>query len=97
MVYGDERPYNVCMIIPDFAALGRYARENRLPENSAQLIADTAIEPSPRQAAGNLRRKDKKAISSSLANPAASGEECARYRGSKNDCRRDHRVVRKAS
>jgi hypothetical protein len=50
------------------------------------------IEPSPRQAAGRVlpvtavlrsTGRIKKAISSSLANPAASGEECARYRGSK--------------
>mgnify|MGYP001820242992 CR=1 FL=1 len=41
-----------------------------------------SIEPSPRLAAGRVHRKDKKAISSSLPNPAASGGECARYRGS---------------
>ncbi len=49
------------------------------------------IDPSPRQAAEDvlpvtavLRNtvRIKKSIFSSLANPAASGEECARYRGS---------------
>ena len=44
MVYGDGRPYNVCMIVPDFAVLGKYARENRLPENPAQLVANTAVQ-----------------------------------------------------
>ena len=41
------------------------------------------IEPSPRQAAGRVHRNEKKSIFSSLANPAASGGECARYHGSK--------------
>ena len=50
------------------------------------------IEPSPRQAVGNvlpvaavLRStvRIKKSISNSLANPAGSSGECARYRGSK--------------
>ena len=43
MVYGDGRPYNVCMIVPDFTVLGKYARENRLPEIPAQLVAHTAV------------------------------------------------------
>ncbi len=44
MVYGDGRPYNVCMIVPDFAVLGKYAKENRLPEIPAQLVAHTAVQ-----------------------------------------------------
>ena len=44
MVYGDGRPYNVCMIVPDFAVLGKYARENQLPEEPAKLVADTAVQ-----------------------------------------------------
>jgi long-chain acyl-CoA synthetase len=44
MVYGDGRPYNVCMIVPDFAVLGKYARENQFPEEPAKLVADTAVQ-----------------------------------------------------
>ncbi len=44
MVYGDGRPYNVCMVVPDFAVLGKYARENRLPEEPAHLVAETAVQ-----------------------------------------------------
>ena len=44
MVYGDGQPYNVCMIVPDFAVLGKYARENRLPEIPAQLVAHTDVQ-----------------------------------------------------
>jgi hypothetical protein len=49
------------------------------------------IEPSPAASRGECSAcdggaaqhpKDKKSIFSSLANPAASGKECARYRGS---------------
>ena len=32
------------MIVPDFASLGTYAKENRLPEGPAQLAADTAVQ-----------------------------------------------------
>jgi long-chain acyl-CoA synthetase len=44
MVYGDGRPHIICMIVPDFASLGTYARENRLPEDPAQLVVDTAVQ-----------------------------------------------------
>ncbi len=44
MVYGDGRPYNVCMIVPDFAVLGKYARQNQLPEDPAQLVANPAVQ-----------------------------------------------------
>ena len=43
MVYGEGRPYNVCMIVPDFVVLGKYARENQLPENPASWVADSGI------------------------------------------------------
>jgi hypothetical protein len=56
---------------------------------SADLLhvksVEGGFEPSPRQAEGNLHRKDKKSIFSSLANPTASGGESARYRGSNID------------
>ena len=43
MVYGEGRPFNVCLIVPDFLVLGRYAKENQLPEDPRKLVADTAI------------------------------------------------------
>jgi long-chain acyl-CoA synthetase len=43
MIYGEGKPYNVCMIIPDFLVLQKYARENQLPEHPSQLVADTGI------------------------------------------------------
>lgn len=44
MVYGDGRPFNVCMIVPDFVVLGRYAREHQLPEDPARLVANPKIQ-----------------------------------------------------
>jgi long-chain acyl-CoA synthetase len=44
MVYGEGRPYNVCMIVPDFVVLGKYAREHQLAEGPAQLVADRDIQ-----------------------------------------------------
>ena len=44
MVYGEGRPFNVCMIVPDFAALSSYARQHKLPEDPAQLVADRKIQ-----------------------------------------------------
>ncbi|HPC46446.1 MAG TPA: long-chain fatty acid--CoA ligase, partial [Deltaproteobacteria bacterium] len=38
MVYGENRPYNVCIVVPDFAVLGRYAREHGLPEDPKELV-----------------------------------------------------------
>jgi long-chain acyl-CoA synthetase len=44
MVYGEGRPFNVCMIVPDFVALSSYARQHKLPEDPAQLVADRMIQ-----------------------------------------------------
>jgi long-chain acyl-CoA synthetase len=44
MIYGEGKPYNVCMIIPDFLVLAKYARENQLPEDPALLVADSGIQ-----------------------------------------------------
>ena len=44
MVYGEGRPYNVCMIVPDFQVLEKYARENQLPEDPSRLVADSGIQ-----------------------------------------------------
>ncbi len=52
------------------------------PKGRAGMNGAERIEPSPRQAAGNLHRKDKAPIFSSLAFSAASSGECARCSGS---------------
>jgi long-chain acyl-CoA synthetase len=44
MIYGEGRPYNVCIVVPDFEVLGKYARENRLPEDPQLLVADDRIQ-----------------------------------------------------
>ncbi|HOJ13981.1 MAG TPA: AMP-binding protein, partial [Deltaproteobacteria bacterium] len=38
MVYGENKPYNICIVIPDFAVLGKYARENGLPTEPEELV-----------------------------------------------------------
>jgi long-chain acyl-CoA synthetase len=44
MVYGEGRPYNVCMIVPDFVVLGKYAREHQLVEDPTELVAAIDIQ-----------------------------------------------------
>lgn len=44
MVYGDGRPFNVCLIVPDVEVLGAYARENRIPGDPVKLVADSAVQ-----------------------------------------------------
>lgn len=38
MIYGEGKKYNVCVIVPDFAALEKWADKNDLPKNPAELI-----------------------------------------------------------
>ncbi len=38
MIYGEGREFNICLIIPDFAALGKWAEKNNLPKDPEQLI-----------------------------------------------------------
>ncbi|PKN52681.1 MAG: long-chain fatty acid--CoA ligase [Deltaproteobacteria bacterium HGW-Deltaproteobacteria-13] len=38
MIYGEGRAYNVCIVIPDFVALGKWAEKNNLPKEPAQLV-----------------------------------------------------------
>ena len=44
MIYGEGKPYNVCMIIPDFLVLAKYAQERQLPDDPALLVADSGIQ-----------------------------------------------------
>ncbi|HOO38895.1 MAG TPA: long-chain fatty acid--CoA ligase [Deltaproteobacteria bacterium] len=38
MIYGEGREYNICLVIPDFAALTRWAEKNQLPKDHAELM-----------------------------------------------------------
>ncbi|MBW2558031.1 MAG: long-chain fatty acid--CoA ligase [Deltaproteobacteria bacterium] len=38
MIYGDGRAYNVCLVVPDFLALGKYAKKNNLPSDPEKLL-----------------------------------------------------------
>lgn len=38
MIYGEGREFNVALIIPDFAALDKWAAKNNLPKDHAELI-----------------------------------------------------------
>jgi long-chain acyl-CoA synthetase len=38
MVYGENRPYNICIIVPDFLVLKKYAAKHNLPDNPEELI-----------------------------------------------------------
>jgi len=38
MIYGEGREFNIARVIPDFAALGKWAEKNSLPKDPAELI-----------------------------------------------------------
>jgi len=38
MIYGENRPYNICLVVPDFSVLAKYAKENNLPTDPDELI-----------------------------------------------------------
>ncbi|HPI93896.1 MAG TPA: long-chain fatty acid--CoA ligase [Deltaproteobacteria bacterium] len=43
MIYGENRPYNICIVIPDFAVLGKYAKEKGLPADARELVKNKEI------------------------------------------------------
>lgn len=43
MVYGDGRTYNICLVIPDFQVLEKYAREYDLPTEREELVVRDEI------------------------------------------------------
>ncbi|MGC9324815.1 MAG: AMP-dependent synthetase/ligase [Desulfomonilia bacterium] len=43
MIYGEGKPYNICLIYPDFAALGKYAAEHNLPTEPEQMVGNAQI------------------------------------------------------
>ncbi len=44
MVYGDGKPFNICLIVPDFIVLEKYARKNNLSANREELIQRKEIQ-----------------------------------------------------
>jgi long-chain acyl-CoA synthetase len=36
-------PYTICMVYPDFIVMGKYAKENNLPTDPAEMIKDERI------------------------------------------------------
>ncbi|MRR16292.1 MAG: long-chain fatty acid--CoA ligase [Deltaproteobacteria bacterium] len=38
MIYGDGREFNIALVIPDFAALDKWAQKNNLPRDHAELL-----------------------------------------------------------
>jgi len=38
MIYGENRPYNICLVVPDFLVLGKYAAKNNLSTDPKELI-----------------------------------------------------------
>ncbi|MEZ4527609.1 MAG: long-chain fatty acid--CoA ligase [Desulfobacterales bacterium] len=44
MIYGEGKAFNVCMVIPDFDVLGKYAREKGLPPDPEQLVQNAQVQ-----------------------------------------------------
>lgn len=43
MVYGDGKPYNVCLVYPDFEVLAKYAEKNNIPSDPESLVNNKAV------------------------------------------------------
>ena len=43
MVFGENRPYNICLVIPDFLVLKKYAEKNGLPTDPDTLIGNKEV------------------------------------------------------
>ncbi len=44
MIYGDGRAYNICLTVPDFDVLGKYAEKNGLSTDPKELVANKEIQ-----------------------------------------------------
>ena len=44
IICGDNRPYTVCLVLPDFVALGKYAGKHNLPANTDELLKRSDIQ-----------------------------------------------------
>jgi len=43
MVFGENKPYNICLVIPDFLVLKKYAEKNGLPTDPDTLIGNKEV------------------------------------------------------
>lgn len=43
MIYGEAKPFNICLIVPDFEVLGQYARKQGLPSDPQSLSKDESV------------------------------------------------------
>jgi long-chain acyl-CoA synthetase len=43
MVYGDGKPYNICLVHPDFDVLGKYAGKKEIPSDPESLVKNKDI------------------------------------------------------
>jgi len=43
MVYGLNMAYTICLVYPDFIVMGKYAKENNLPTDPAEMIKDERV------------------------------------------------------
>ena len=43
MVYGDGKPYNICLVHPDFEVLGKYAEKNNIPAYPELLVKNKDV------------------------------------------------------
>jgi long-chain acyl-CoA synthetase len=44
VIWGDNRPYTVCLVVPDFLALEMYAKQHNLPTNLDELLKRSDIQ-----------------------------------------------------
>ncbi len=44
MIYGENKPYNICLVVPDFLVLEKYAREHNLPTDHQELANNQKIQ-----------------------------------------------------
>jgi long-chain acyl-CoA synthetase len=44
MLVGEGRAFNLCLIVPDFPVLGKWARDQGLPDDAKALVADRAVQ-----------------------------------------------------
>lgn len=44
MIYGEGKEYNICLVVPDFEVLVRYAEKNGLSTDPATLVADESVQ-----------------------------------------------------
>jgi len=43
MIFGDGKPFNIALIIPDFEVLGKYAKKNGISDNPADLVNNKEV------------------------------------------------------